>query len=611
MTADPLTWLRAFAGAALLLLPGYLLARRFEAPSRCVGAFLGSCVVLFAVTMGLTAAGLPLRLGTVGTGLLIVAMALAWRWPQGAGTVSRGDAVERRAHAWWLLTLPALASVALLAVLDPLCGPDTAFRWNHLARLMLVQESLASYPPVTEADFELYAWCDGIPPLASLLTFWVYCTAGSADAALTAIRILLEGAAVYAATAWLARAVTAPGSSGRTPAAPSGVSAAVLSSSTLILWSIAMGQESALLAASFVALIAAGLDYQARPGAHAALWMGMAAAVGAISREYGLAYVALAAGALLCQRPPLRHLAVAAAPALVTAGPWYLRNWALTGNPLYPQLSGLFPGNPVHTLHAGPVARQWSFSSQEYDASIIPVLLLVLAGVPVVIGLWGLVRAGRRALLPWCGLGLIVALWAISVPQTAAGWVIGLRVLAPAVAMLAAFSGWVATLRGPLRAGVVGVLLLIVGDAAARVWIVPSFALERPLPDWAERWREKKDILANSDQPRFWPGLVRQAAGAGVVVDHPQFHTNVVNRGGRAIPLFSPVMRPAFSPTTSFADMVLELRQRNIRFIVVDYSFSWTREFAATYPFWQELKQQPPAIRLGAGRTLYDLENLR
>jgi 4-amino-4-deoxy-L-arabinose transferase-like glycosyltransferase len=48
--------------------------------------------------------------------------------------------------------------------------------------------------------------------------------------------------------------------------------------------------------------------------------------------------------ALCVRRNPLRPLLAFAVPAVLIALPWYAKNWAFTGNPVYPFLFGLFDG---------------------------------------------------------------------------------------------------------------------------------------------------------------------------------------------------------------------------------------------------------------------------
>ncbi len=594
-----LAWLRLAGACALLLAPGYIVAARVvPAPSRWFAAPFASFALLFAVLLTLHTLAVPLVAPAVAGAMALVTVVL-WvacrRRPAGpAGDPWRWD-------RWWLPALVPLGSALTLSVLNPLSGFDNSFRWDHLARLMLAQQSLASYPPVSAADFELYGWCDGIPPLVSFLNFWIYCLAGAPERILTAARIAGELALVAGGTALLGRRLWGPGAAG--------VGVAAAAASSLVLWSIGMGQETGLLTAALAGTVYFLLEYQAAPGTRAACWAAVTAAIGALSRDYGLAYVAFAGVVLLGLRARPRDLALFAATAAVIAGPWYLRNAVLTGNPLFPHLAALFPGNEMHTLHSAAIAREWSFFSSPYNPARLPRLFLIIAGIPVLLGLWGLGRAGRPTAILAGAIGLQAALWVWSVPQTAAGWIIAFRVLTPALVLLAALSGWVAGARPALRR-VVAVVVIIGGlDASVRLWQFPLQPGRSTLRLPSEPTRETLTTVAVTEQMPLWHQLVQAAHGAGIVVDHPRFHLLVIRAGGRPVPLFSPVLRPTLSPTADFDATVAALRAANLRFICVNFDHGWSQDLAAHHPFWRTLRARGAHVAHPVF-AVYDLQQL-
>ncbi len=60
---------------------------------------------------------------------------------------------------------------ALRVTLAPECGFDSIFRWDFLAERMLYLRNFKFYPPMTAADFRIYPYADGIPPLVSFAIF--------------------------------------------------------------------------------------------------------------------------------------------------------------------------------------------------------------------------------------------------------------------------------------------------------------------------------------------------------------------------------------------------------------------------------------------------------
>ena len=113
----------------------------------------------------------------------------------------------------------------------------------------------------------------------------------------------------------------------------------------MFLWE-ATGGFVELALAGFVALAAwhlVSLRRSARPAD--ALWAGLALAAAAGTKYHGLLFVPVFALLVVVLAPRRRALALGlfAAGALV-ALPWYLRNWIVAGNPVYPFAAGVFGG---------------------------------------------------------------------------------------------------------------------------------------------------------------------------------------------------------------------------------------------------------------------------
>lgn len=600
-TLSSILWLPV--ASIVFLLPGWMLTRAWPSPMPAVTAFFGSAAILFNLVLLLDLVGVPLHAGTVAVGLALSAAAI-WKLLPRASAEPISSAPPNRWRLLWLVAPGvALVSIGLRAAIDPLSGYDNGFRWDYLARLILAHRSLADYPPISASDFEFYGWCDGIPPLVPLLNFWIYAATGSIAPSLTALRIVGEaallGVAVYRYGELLWRG-------------PAGASClAALAASALALWSVAMGQETGLTALSLVAMLYFLELHAQDPQDRHLFWAAVAGGVGAIARDYTLGFPLLGFGMLLARArtgPGALRFAIIAA---VIAGPWYLRNWIITGNPLYPQtLGGLFPGNAVHEEMMRYIAEYWSPGTSQFDPRFIPEFLAALAGMLGVVGVVGITLAGRRALPALSGIVVTTGLWVLSIPQTAGGWIYSARVLLPALALLAVLAGWMAGTRVWLRGTLMVVLGLGALDAARRSWFLPEFAMTSPWSFFFAPWQQSHEGVKQIGADRVWEVLTDEAAGAGIVVDHPANHALITMRGGTAVPLFSPVLKSTFDPSAPFDRTLAELRDLKIRFVALTLVSPMTEKLVRAHPFWDTLcRRYQPNSKAGF-LSIFDLQHL-
>src|SRR6185369_11083822 len=125
------------------------------------------------------------------------------------------------------------------------------------------------------------------------------------------------------------------------------------------------------------------------------------------------------------------------------SAPWYLRNWALTGNPLYSHLiPGGFKVNAIHTAIMESYKEIYSFYrldllewSRVLGAILIGAPLATLAGIPYLIVFW------RDSVPLILTTALIVILWLWSLGQTSGGALYSLRMLTPATVTLSMSAG--------------------------------------------------------------------------------------------------------------------------------------------------------------------------
>ena len=599
--------LRLPVAVLLFLLPGWLLGRCLGTPYPILTTFLGSAAILFNTILLLDAVHVPLHAGSVGAAIVLWCVLLGRRAYRSEASVlpaEQGPPVWPQGWAWlWLAPAAvALISIMLRAVIEPLSGWDNGSRWDYLARLMLVQTSLAHYPPVTALDFQFYSWCDGIPPLVPCLNFWIYSASGSTAPALTAVRVTGEAVLIGVAGFRLGRQLWGDEAGWAT--------LAVLATSSLLVWSCAMGQESGLLTLSLLALVSFLLDYLRTRRPCVAMWAGIAAGIGAISREYGLAYILFGGGVLAVQRAGWKAVGQFVMAAMLVSIPWYLRNAVITENPLFPHPLGIFPSNPVHLEVMQAIGSYWGWTTSRFELNSIVAPLLVLAAPLLLLGAIGGWRAGRRGWVCLLGFALVGALWWWSVPYTAGGWGYANRVLAPGLALAGVLGGWIGRLhRTPRMVAFVLVLFLAI-DAGRRAWLLPMYPLAPPWPYSSQLWAETHNMNRQLRAPNVWSTLVGAAEGRSIVVDHPADHLEVTWRGGRAVPWFSPDVRPMFGAGASFETVIRQLKERDVRFLTIAQRNPITKWFCESHPFWKELTTNyAPTVR-AQHLIIYDLDFL-
>lgn len=450
-----------------LVLPGYLICRALRIGPAWAAAFPISALLITLFVLLAQATSLRLEFEVVGAGLLLVSsICLAILWHREERLIQPAavrDTLRALRHAT-VLTGSSSTSVGFVAVMErwlprlvlalvavavtitcwrclavPLCYPDTLFRWEWLARLMFEDQSLSFYPPRSPVDFNRYYYPDGIAPLVSSVYWWLYAGWGDRWPALSAVSVTLQLISAMGLTAHAARRFFGD------QAQWYALLAMVASSALLTAFVVSLETGYTAIAVAGQLCFVAGASTGGSQGGQAyrqgARWVVVAAlfaALGAMSRDYGPALAATGFCAILQSHAVRRYWPHFLLTFVALASPWYLRNFLLTGNPVYPlSLGGLFPVNAVlHGVLAdyqsqfgwsapGLATRLGEFSLYIfYGAS-----LLIFAGVPLV--LW---HVRKHASLP---MTFVIAclLWAWAIGSASSGMVMTGRVLAP---------GWVA-----------------------------------------------------------------------------------------------------------------------------------------------------------------------
>jgi hypothetical protein len=603
--------------SAGLLAPGWLLARAMKTRADFAAVFLGSCALLMNVVLALDACGVRLTMGNTSAAIAALCLVLVVvaqlrgsasfsprTSPRVTSDAPRPDPLRRRGLHRLLLVAVAigLGAIIVRVSLDPLSGYDHTFRWDFLAQQIVREASLQFYPPFNADDFLHYGWCDGIAPLVSSLYFWAYGSAGNIAGWATTPIVLAQAFLLFRVVYELAALRTTP--------TAGYFACAVLATSAVSLWGIAMGQETGFTALSLVAMFLFIEKHHANSNHGWLIWAGIAAGTGALAREYGLAFAVFGAGALAIHRTKWRGWIEFAAAATVVATPWYLRNWLKTGHPFYSHdFGGLFPHNEVATEYLRIVSEFYGLTNRAGVVSLLAGLVLILCGIPLfVAAVAGIVR--RRETGPWLlALVGVIMLWLWSVGQTSGGAAYSLRVLTPAIALGAVLAGRWLGLVGDMRHrwGIAAMLLIVTIDAGARSLYLPAL----PKVAW---WRQPallwRDISQHAAQTRrserIWPDLADAAGPRKILISDPVFHALLVQHGAKPVPFFSPAVRFLFASDARFDDCIARLRADEVRFIVIVRNNQFIDAQMARHPFFRALSASTPTQQTSA-YAVYDL----
>jgi hypothetical protein len=552
-----------------LLLPGSMLLRALRLPWSLAAAFATSAATLYVAVLVFAWTGAVISLATLGAALGLVAL-LARLVPARASSTQTSSSFACFAQmgrwlplygAFWLI-------VAWRLGVHPLNGADVAFRWSWLAEQMLRFGSLDFYPPRSGEDFVRYFWAESIPPGVAGLYAWAYACGGSAQALWTSPVVALQLLAVHElvwrlASRWGGEVVARR-------------AVLLAAACPLLTWAVLLGQETGLTALAVTGMVWSLAHLRDENGHRWAVLAGAFSIVAASTREYGVIFPAAAVATTVWLQAPRSQSWLLAAVALPVAFAWPLRVWQLTGNPFYSlNLAGLFATNPIFTAWNDTLRGPAGAALASTEGWLALTRYLALWALPALAGLVALVflliQRLREARPVGLFVGLVIALWFVSVAYTAGGLFYSLRVLSPAFALLVAVAayGLGSWVQHPAAAKFLTVAIgLLLMESLPKTLVLPENPYRVGPLEWpraAARFPAEVRGVNEALLARIQPLPERRR----ILSDHAGLPRVLAPIGTEVAPLWSPEVAWLFDGTLEPEVVAQRWRQSGLRYLVM------------------------------------------
>jgi hypothetical protein len=316
----------------------------------------------------------------------------------------------------------------------------------------------------------------------------------------------------------------------------------------------------------------------------------LSAALCALSREYGWIAVVAGVATLLWRKLSRRQAVIFAAVAATAAGPWYVRNWIVAGNPFYSLSVGPFAVNPIHEgimQYYQTVLGPGRWTPDTLGALLW--FLLIVAPLQLAAGIPGAVTRLRERGYLGVAAALLTLVWLQAVGYTTGGLGISTRVLSPTMAVLSiCAANMLERRRGAAMAAIL----------ACQLWTVAQGSV---YPNSFAAWPEQafKPLLKSSEYQIRDQLAAAVQPGARILTDNAYLHAALADKGIDVVPVWSPEVRFLYTSTAEDADQ----RLRSLAILTVAYypqSLN-TRYLIAKSPFYAQLPHRWRAVSASAG----------
>ena len=458
------------------------------------------------------------------------------------------------------LCLLPLLSLAIKSFNVPFEPGDPDFRWNCIALRMLELGNFSFYPAMVPADFDVYFYIDSMPQMVGFIYFYLYSAAGHYIPYAVTLSVICQYAILLCLCFKLGEVLY-----GRR----AGLLAALTAGSSIMLFrSSVIGQETCLTAISMLGIFYFIMSADKDNMKLNLILAGLAAALGALSREYGPAFTLCGLAALLFRKASYKDIAISLAVVIALAAPWYLRTWIISGNPFYSTpCAGLFPVNPVHAGIMNTYKASLSFMLHPFANTMQALQILLLTAPLQLAGLVTALIFFRKNWLFLLSAGGIFILWIYSVGLTSGGFLYSMRMLSPALALLSIPAGFLLLkisekLTSKLFIGIMTLLLVLV---SLQNLIFP-FALWSTAPS---NW-----LRAALEKPFRYPELIFRYTEvippeSRILGSDAALQASLYNKADRKItmsPVWSPEFAPLFNEKIPYAGKIAYLKEIGVRY---------------------------------------------
>jgi hypothetical protein len=600
-----------FAFLLGFVIPGFFVSLILECRRPWLSAFIISSVILFNIVFYAGVSGITINFSNIFSLLVLVSTVLgAWAGISGKLKNFRNMFKFGDIKIQLFFIIPAACLLLLLAArafCQPLMSPDSVFRWNYLAVKIFETGSFAFYPPLSPEDFKSYFYVDGIPPLVQFSYYWLYASFGSISAIrLTAILVVFQYASIVLLCYYSASHIFQSSKAGT-------YSVLLLLSSAIFFFSLFLGQETGLTALSMAATIYFLSGADGKESISNSVLAGFSTALGALSREYGIAFIVI--GMLIClwrKRTRSNILAYLLSASLLCVS-WYAYLFLRTGNPFYSLSIGtLFPVNEVFDGIYKTYVIYFGLGSQTM-AKIKFIINLLLTLSPL-----HFLLLPALFLLPFKKTGYLIAaslivilIWLNSIGYTCGGYFYSSRTLSPLIVLISIAAGGIA-LRfskgktASMACGAVVSVFLIWG--AYQDLCIPEKTSEVPfrfIYNSAFGRLPKPGIVDYAsimELPENAKVLSDSALHHGALMTNPEKNRKMID----FIPVWSPEVAFLFNPGNSYEKALAELRGSGIRYLLYSKN-SYNNAYLEKYPFFREYSRYSKRLYEDANIVIYRL----